>query len=118
MGPIGLSLSLDLAWRAIDRILIDQGDGAKIGPISVRSMELFRRCDVSTACDDADSPTTILRTWSFAAPSTGDSRYPAKAIAVRGAEPRTRGITSSIILRIERRTSASGTKPKLCRVMT
>lgn len=46
-GPVGLSLALDLAWRGIESVLIEQSDGAvvhpKVGHISMRTMEFVRR---------------------------------------------------------------------------
>lgn len=46
-GPVGLSMSIELAWRGIDSVLIEQGDGTiehpRTGLVAVRTMELFRR---------------------------------------------------------------------------
>jgi 2-polyprenyl-6-methoxyphenol hydroxylase-like FAD-dependent oxidoreductase len=46
-GPIGLSTAIDLGWRGIDCVLLEQGDGAldhpKVGFIAVRTMEFCRR---------------------------------------------------------------------------
>ncbi len=50
-GPVGLALALELAYRDIRCILIDQGDGvvrySKMGHVSVRSMEHCRRWGVA-----------------------------------------------------------------------
>ena len=46
-GPIGLSTAIDLGWRGIDCVLLEQGDGVldhpKVGFIAVRTMEFCRR---------------------------------------------------------------------------
>ena len=46
-GPIGLGMALELAWRGIDSMLIEQGDGQiehpRTGLIAVRTMEVLRR---------------------------------------------------------------------------
>ena len=46
-GPIGLSMAIELGWRGIESILVDEGDGTiehpRTGLIAVRTMELFRR---------------------------------------------------------------------------
>ena len=46
-GPIGLGMTLELAWRGIDSMLIEQGDGQiehpRTGLIAVRTMEVLRR---------------------------------------------------------------------------
>ena len=83
-GPIGLSLALDLAWRGVDCILIDQGDGtmphSKIGLISVRSMELFRRwgiVDRVRKCGFPDDyPLNMVFCTSLAGHTIGISEYP------------------------------------------
>jgi 2-polyprenyl-6-methoxyphenol hydroxylase-like FAD-dependent oxidoreductase len=46
-GPVGLALAADLAYRGVDFLVVDIGDGVvehpRIGTIGTRSMELFRR---------------------------------------------------------------------------
>lgn len=46
-GPVGLGMAIELGWRGIDCILVDQGDGAALLPrasgVSVRTMEICRR---------------------------------------------------------------------------
>jgi 2-polyprenyl-6-methoxyphenol hydroxylase-like FAD-dependent oxidoreductase len=84
-GPVGLSLALDLAWRGIDCILIDQGHGAmphsKIGLISVRSMELFRRWGIAQRirhCGFPDNyPLNMVFCTSLAGYTIGVSECPA-----------------------------------------
>ena len=46
-GPVGLTLALDLAWRGVESLSVERGDGVvanpKTGHISICSMEFFRR---------------------------------------------------------------------------
>ncbi len=46
-GPVGLSMAIELGWRGIESILVDEGDGTiehpRTGLVAVRTMELFRR---------------------------------------------------------------------------
>lgn len=59
-GPVGLSLALDLGWRGIDCLLIEETDGrlehSKIGHIAVRTMEFFRRWGIACAVREAGFP--------------------------------------------------------------
>lgn len=46
-GPVGLLMAIELGWRGIGSILVDEGDGTiehpRTGLIAVRTMELLRR---------------------------------------------------------------------------
>ncbi|RLV10570.1 FAD-binding monooxygenase [Streptomyces griseocarneus] len=46
-GPVGLTLAVDLAWRGVRHLVLEQSDGTighpKVGTVGPRSMELFRR---------------------------------------------------------------------------
>ncbi|KRB96187.1 2-polyprenyl-6-methoxyphenol hydroxylase [Hydrogenophaga sp. Root209] len=46
-GPVGLSMAIELGWRGIESMLVDEGDGTiehpRTGLIAMRTMELFRR---------------------------------------------------------------------------
>lgn len=46
-GPIGLSMAIELGWRGVESILIEEGDGTiehpRTGLVAVRTMEMFRR---------------------------------------------------------------------------
>lgn len=59
-GPVGLSLALDLGWRGVECVVVDEGDGtvdhSKIGHIAVRTMEFFRRWGIAQAVRDAGFP--------------------------------------------------------------
>ncbi len=59
-GPVGLGMALDLAWRGIDSMLVEQGDGKvdhpRTGLIAVRTMELLRRWGIAQAVRDSGFP--------------------------------------------------------------
>jgi len=59
-GPVGLSLALDLGWRGVPCMLIEETDGklehSKIGHIAVRTMEFFRRWGIAQAVREAGFP--------------------------------------------------------------
>lgn len=59
-GPVGLSLAIDLGWRGIDCMLIEQGDGTvehpRTGLIAVRTMEFFRRWGIVDRVRDCGFP--------------------------------------------------------------
>ncbi len=50
-GPVGLSCALELAWRGIECLLVERGDGvvrySKMGGVAIRSMEIFRRWGIA-----------------------------------------------------------------------
>lgn len=59
-GPVGLGLGLDLAWRGVDALLLDQGDGhvehPRTGLVAVRTMEFFRRWGIAEAVRNCGFP--------------------------------------------------------------
>ena len=60
-GPVGLTLALDLAWRGIDVIVIEQrreGEppDPKCNHVAARSMEMFRRLGVAAKLRNAGLP--------------------------------------------------------------
>ena len=59
-GPVGLGLALDLAWRGVDALLLDQGDGhvehPRTGLVAVRTMEFFRRWGIAKAVRNCGFP--------------------------------------------------------------
>ena len=59
-GPVGLCMALDLGWRGVNGLLIEQTDGkleySKIGHIAVRTMEFFRRWGIARAVREAGFP--------------------------------------------------------------
>ncbi len=46
-GPVGLTMAIELGWRGIGCVLVDEGDGTLLHPrtglIAIRSMEMLRR---------------------------------------------------------------------------
>jgi 2-polyprenyl-6-methoxyphenol hydroxylase-like FAD-dependent oxidoreductase len=83
-GPVGLACALDLAWRGIDCVLIDRGDGqvrlSKMGLVSVRSMEFCRRWGIADrvrACGfPEDYPLNQVFCTSLAGHHVGTIAYP------------------------------------------
>jgi 2-polyprenyl-6-methoxyphenol hydroxylase-like FAD-dependent oxidoreductase len=72
-GPVGMTLALDLAWRGIDSIVVEQrASDVKPKPranhVSARAMETFRRlgivADIRKAGLPADYPTDVV--WATA----------------------------------------------------
>jgi 2-polyprenyl-6-methoxyphenol hydroxylase-like FAD-dependent oxidoreductase len=59
-GPVGLGLALDLGWRGVECLLVEQGDGSveqpKIGHLAIRTMEYFRRWGIAKAVREAGFP--------------------------------------------------------------
>jgi 2-polyprenyl-6-methoxyphenol hydroxylase-like FAD-dependent oxidoreductase len=60
-GPVGLTLALDLAWRGIDVVVIEQRrayepPSVKCNHVSSRTMETFRRLGVATEIRAAGLP--------------------------------------------------------------
>jgi 2-polyprenyl-6-methoxyphenol hydroxylase-like FAD-dependent oxidoreductase len=60
-GPVGLGMALELGWRGIDCVVIEQGDGQKLLPrasgIAVRSMEFCRRWGIADEVFNGGFPT-------------------------------------------------------------
>jgi 2-polyprenyl-6-methoxyphenol hydroxylase-like FAD-dependent oxidoreductase len=50
-GPVGLALAIDLGWRGIECLVVEQGDGTvdhpRLGAIMTRTMELARRWGIA-----------------------------------------------------------------------
>jgi 2-polyprenyl-6-methoxyphenol hydroxylase-like FAD-dependent oxidoreductase len=59
-GPVGLGLAIDLGWRGIGCILVEQGDGTIAHPRAnaenARTMELFRRWGIADTVRAAGTP--------------------------------------------------------------
>jgi 2-polyprenyl-6-methoxyphenol hydroxylase-like FAD-dependent oxidoreductase len=59
-GPVGLSLTIDLGWRGVDCLLVEQSDGTIFHPranaINSRTMEFCRRWGIADAVRDAGAP--------------------------------------------------------------
>ncbi|MDM0021795.1 FAD-dependent monooxygenase [Variovorax saccharolyticus] len=59
-GPVGLGMAIELSWRGIDSILIEQGDGTiehpRTGLMAVRTMELLRRWGLAQRIRESGFP--------------------------------------------------------------
>ncbi len=86
-GPVGLSLALDLAWRGVPTVLIDQGTGAiehpRTGLVAVRTMEFCRRWGIAQQVRDCgfppDFPLNIVFCTSLAGYTLDRADYPSMA---------------------------------------
>ena len=74
-GPVGLSLALDLGWRGVPCMLVEETSGhvehSKIGHIAVRTMEFFRRWGVAEAVKTAAAPDGFPHTAFYCTSLTG-----------------------------------------------
>ena len=83
-GPVGLALALDLGWRGISCLIVDQGTGdiahPRTGLVSSRTMEFCRRWGLAPAvraCGfPADFPLNIVFCTSLAGHTLGRADYP------------------------------------------
>ncbi len=69
-GPVGTTLAMDLAWRGIDVIVLeqrrrDEPPSVKCNHVAARSMEVFRRLGVVQAVRDAGLPADFPNDISF-----------------------------------------------------
>jgi 2-polyprenyl-6-methoxyphenol hydroxylase-like FAD-dependent oxidoreductase len=59
-GPVGLALALDLGWRGVDCLVVEQHDGTiehpRANAENARSMEFFRRWGIAQAVRAAGTP--------------------------------------------------------------
>ena len=59
-GPVGLGLAIDLGWRGIECLLVEQGDGTIAHPRAnaenARTMEFFRRWGIADRVREAGTP--------------------------------------------------------------
>lgn len=59
-GPVGMALALDLAYRGVGHLVVEETDGVvshpRVGTIGPRSMELFRRWGVAAGIRAAGWP--------------------------------------------------------------
>lgn len=75
-GPVGLTLALDLAWRGIDVVLVEQRGPneppePKCNHTSARSMEIFRRLGVAGKLRNAGLPADYPNDASYRTTFTG-----------------------------------------------
>ncbi|MBR0706987.1 FAD-dependent oxidoreductase [Bradyrhizobium liaoningense] len=91
-GPVGLSLAIDLGWRGIATVLIEQEqpDARRIHPrmdnVGIRSMEFCRRWGIVEAVENAgfprDVPLSIVYATAVLGHELARDVYPDKANAV------------------------------------
>jgi 2-polyprenyl-6-methoxyphenol hydroxylase-like FAD-dependent oxidoreductase len=74
-GPIGLGQAIDLGWRGVDCMLIEQTDGVpespKLGLVAVRTMEIFRRWGIAESILNAGFPNDFELSMLFATSMAG-----------------------------------------------
>jgi 2-polyprenyl-6-methoxyphenol hydroxylase-like FAD-dependent oxidoreductase len=74
-GPVGLSLAVDLGWRGIDCLLVEQRDGAvdfpKMNMVSSRSMEFCRRWGMAEQVKQVGWPDELPLNVAFVTSMTG-----------------------------------------------
>ena len=83
-GPVGLSLALDLAWRGVPSVVVDQGTGTiehpRTGLVAVRTMEFCRRWGIAhdvRACGfPGDFPLNIVFCTTLAGYMLDRADYP------------------------------------------
>jgi 2-polyprenyl-6-methoxyphenol hydroxylase-like FAD-dependent oxidoreductase len=69
-GPVGTTLAMDLAWRGIEVLVLeqrrrDEAPSVKCNHVAARSMEVFRRLGVAQAVRDAGLPHDFPNDISF-----------------------------------------------------
>jgi 2-polyprenyl-6-methoxyphenol hydroxylase-like FAD-dependent oxidoreductase len=68
-GPIGLALAVDLGWRGVPCLIVEQSEGVIYHPrataINARSMEFFRRWGIADAVREAGAPPDFPHTVLF-----------------------------------------------------
>jgi len=74
-GPVGLGLAVELGWRGIECLLIEQGDGSVVMPranaIDLRTMEFCRRWGAAEAVRRAGIPRDFPHTALYATSLAG-----------------------------------------------
>ena len=94
-GPVGLALSIDLSWRGIRHVLVEQAPRAaranhpRMDQVGIRSMEHFRRLGIAADIEDAGFPREMRRDIVFATGVLGYelAREPFEADATRQPPP-------------------------------
>jgi 2-polyprenyl-6-methoxyphenol hydroxylase-like FAD-dependent oxidoreductase len=74
-GPVGLGLAIDLGWRGIECLLVEQGDGTIAHPRAnaenARTMEFFRRWGIADRVREAGTPGDFPHTVLYLTALTG-----------------------------------------------
>jgi 2-polyprenyl-6-methoxyphenol hydroxylase-like FAD-dependent oxidoreductase len=68
-GPVGLALSIELAWRGISNMLVERRDGSiplpKMNAVNARSMEVCRRWGIAERVRNAGWPSDYPRRMQY-----------------------------------------------------
>lgn len=92
-GPVGLALAVELGWRGVECLLVEQGDGGVTSPkanhVNVRTMEHCRRWGVADAVKAIPFPDDYPNDVSFVTALTGFelARLPRPARRDRASTP-------------------------------
>jgi 2-polyprenyl-6-methoxyphenol hydroxylase-like FAD-dependent oxidoreductase len=75
-GPVGTTLAMDLAWRGIDVVVLEQrhhgeAPSVKCNHVAARTMEIFRRLGVAQRVRDAGMPHDHANDVAFRTTTTG-----------------------------------------------
>jgi len=75
-GPVGTTLAMDLAWRGIDVVVVEQrhhgeAPSVKCNHVAARTMEIFRRLGVAQRVRDAGMPHDHANDVAFRTTTTG-----------------------------------------------
>jgi 2-polyprenyl-6-methoxyphenol hydroxylase-like FAD-dependent oxidoreductase len=74
-GPVGLACAIELSWRGVECLLIEQRDGSinhpKMNQVGVRTVEFCRRWGISQKVKDSSVPEDFPRTIRFVTSTTG-----------------------------------------------
>ncbi|MGY9004837.1 MAG: FAD-dependent monooxygenase [Alphaproteobacteria bacterium] len=74
-GPVGLAMAVELGWRGIDCVLVEQGDGVVAHPktngINMRTMEFCRRWGIANKVRELGYPKDRPRDHIFLTSLTG-----------------------------------------------
>src|ERR1700750_637059 len=69
-GPVGLGLAVDLGWRGIECLLVEQGDGTIAHPRAnaenARTMEFFRRWGIADRVRTSGTPADFTQAVVYA----------------------------------------------------
>ena len=74
-GPVGLASAIELSWRGIECLLVEQRDGSinhpKMNQVSVRTAEFCRRWGISQIVKDNSVPEDFPRSIRFLTSTSG-----------------------------------------------
>jgi 2-polyprenyl-6-methoxyphenol hydroxylase-like FAD-dependent oxidoreductase len=74
-GPVGLASAIELAWRGVECLLIEQRDGSinhpKMNQVGVRTVEFCRRWGISQLVKDKSVPEDFPRSIRFLTSTSG-----------------------------------------------